>query len=182
MNKLEAKVLFDQALAHKNEHKCSAAPYEQFEKLEEIVERVNPKTILEIGTGIGFSAVVMASVVPNCHIDTIEKDPVHVATARDFIHLQGFQTITVLNDIAEVKLQDLVLENKSYDLIFFDGHQIHQEFLPHYEKLLKPGGILILANTHLNSKTSPEFFDQLVHNGNWEIANQFDDTIVAHRI
>lgn len=183
MKELEAKKLFEVALAHRVEHDCSAYPYEQYQKLQEIVERVQPKTILEIGTGIGFTAVVMASAVPGCVIDSIEKDPEHCKVAQDFIKVQGFgKQITVLNDIAEVKLQDLVDANKHYDLIFFDGYQIHHEFLPHYEKLLKPGGILILGNTHLTSKTSDKFFDELEHDGNWEIANQFDDTIVAHRV
>ncbi len=183
MKELEAQKLFDFALAHRTEHDCSAYPYEQYQKLQDIVSRVKPKTILEIGTGIGFTSVIMASVVPDAQIDTIEKDRTHFKLANDFIHVQGFgKQVNVIHDIAEIHLPLLVENNKHYDLIFFDGYQIHYEFLPHYEKLLRLGGILILANTQLNSKTSDKFFDELEHDGNWQIANQFDDTIVAHRV
>lgn len=183
MKELEAKTLFNLANSHRAEHDCSAYPYEDYLQLQKIVNRVNPKSILEIGAGIGFTAVIMASEVPGVKIDTIEKDSEHARLAREFIHSQGFgEQITVIDDIAEIYLPELVSQNKQYDLIFFDGYQIHYEFLHHYEKLLKIGGILILANTHLNSKTSDKFFYELEHDGNWEISNQFNDTIVAHRI
>lgn len=171
------------AVAHREQHDCSAYPYEDYLNLQMIVGKVSPKSILEIGTGIGFTTVVMASMVPQATIETIEKDQTHAKLARDFINSEGLENrVTVVNDIAEIYLPELVQQNKLYDLIFFDGYQIHYEFLPSYEKLLKPGGILILANTQLNSKTSDQFFSQLQNDGNWEIANQFNDTIVAHRI
>lgn len=183
MKELEAKALYEQAKSHRDEHDCSAYAYEDYLNLQKIVNRVNPKNILEIGTGVGFTSVIMASEVPGVKIDTIEKDQGHAKLAREFIHSQGFgEQITVIDDIAEIYLPELVSQNKQYDLIFFDGYQIHYEFLPHYEKLLKIGGILILANTHLNSKTSDRFFSELEHDGNWQISNQFNDTIVAHRI
>lgn len=183
MEELAAKKLYEIALNHRKEHNCSAYPYEQYLKFQEIVSRVNPNAVLEIGTGVGFTSILMASVAPKAIIETVEKDQDHVQIARDLIKSEGFEDrITVTNAIAEIYLPDLVAQTKLYDLIFFDGYQIHYEFLPSYEKLLKPGGILILANTQLTSKTSDKFFDDLQHDGNWEISDQFNDTIVAHRI
>lgn len=183
MKELEAQKLFQLAQTHREEHDCSAYPYEQYIKLQEIIGRLKPQHILEIGTGIGFTAVIMASAAPTSMIDTIEKDQTHAKLAHEYVKVQGFgKQINVINDIAELRLPELEARSRRYDLIFFDGYQIHYEFLPHYEKLLNLGGLLILANTHLTSKTSDEFFKQLEHNGNWRITDQFDDTIIAQRI
>ena len=39
-----------------------------------LMERYQPLRILEIGTAIGYSALLMAQLVPNCSILTLEKD------------------------------------------------------------------------------------------------------------
>lgn len=174
------KHLFDAAIAHRNEHDCSAYPYEDYEKLVTLVEKSNPSKILEIGTGMGFTATVMALANPNAHVDTVEKDPEHIESATQFfLDNQVSGQITAINEVAETAFSNLA---GPYDLIFFDGYQIHYEFLPHYERLLKPHGILFLANNHLKSKTSDQFFESLEHSGNWEILEQFKDTTIAKRI
>lgn len=172
--------LFDLANQHRNEHDCSAHPYENYQKLFDLTSRLKPKRILEIGTGIGFSAVVMALASKEAMIDTIEKDSEHFLTARQFLqdlHLQS--RIKVYNDIAEVILPNFT---SHYDLIFFDGFQIHYEFLQHYARLLVFGGTLILANTHLNSKTSEQFFTEIGYKSEWELLDQFSDTMIFKKL
>lgn len=172
--------IFDLANEHRTEHNCSAYPYENFFKLFDLVAQCKPKNILEIGTGIGFSAVVMAFAEPSANIDTIEKDAQHALLARQLIEkLQLHFRIKVYHDIAEILLPEL---QNQYDFIFFDGFQIHYEFLPQYERLLKLDGILVLANTHLNSKTSEQFFEQLRSPSSWQLLERFDDTMVLRKI
>jgi hypothetical protein len=48
--------------------------------------------------------------------------------------------------------------------------------------LLKKDGILFLANNHLKSKTSDQFFEELEHSGDWEILERFEDTTIAKKI
>lgn len=177
---MNLKDLYKQAVAHRAEHDCSAHPYEEYEKLFNIVEQYQPKRILEIGAGVGFTAVVMSQASANARIDTIEKDPEHAQAAAKFITNQNLtERIKVYNVIAEEFLPTL---DQQYDLIFFDGYQIHYEFLPHYERLLTASGILILGNNHLTSKTSDRFFDELTSSGKWKILEQFADTMVAQRL
>lgn len=172
--------LFQQAFHHRNEHDCSAYPYEEYEKLFVLVNKYQPKKILEIGTGMGFTSVVMALANPEAFVDTIEKDPEHVKAAQEFISANNLShRITVHNVMAEEFLATL---RGSYDLIFFDGYQIHYEFLPHYERLLTPTGILILGNNQLTSKTSDRFFDELADHSKWKILGKFADTTIAERV
>lgn len=172
--------LYQKAVSHRTQHGCSAYPYEDYQKLSEIVAKHQPRQILEIGTGMGFTSVVMALASPAARIDTLEKDLEHIRTAQEFIALhQLSERITVHNVVAEEYLPTL---NQQYDLIFFDGFQIHYEFLPHYERLLTPSGIIIVGNNHLTSKTSDQFFEEFTNNHNWKILERFADTTVAERI
>lgn len=172
--------LYQLTISHKKSHSCSAPPYDNYLRLYEIVKSLKPSRILEIGTGIGFTSIVMANASPGSTIETIEKDKDHVAGARDFIksHMPS-NSINVISGIAELELVEL---SGPYDLIFFDGFQIHHEFLEQYERLLLKNGILVLGNNHLGSKTSDQFFIEFATNGKWEIIDKFAETIVAKRL
>ena len=168
------------AKTHQQQHNCSAHLYQEYERLFKIAHEHQPKRILEIGAGIGFTAVVMAQASKVAQIDSIEKDPVHAQTAQKFLTDQNLSSrITIHNQVAEEFLPTL---QQSYDLIFFDGYQIHQEFMAQYLRLLKSGGILVLGNNHLTSKTSDQFFVELDDQDNWQILDKFADTIVAQRM
>lgn len=105
-----------------------------------------PERILEVGTAIGFSALLMSEYGPeNCHITTIEKDEKRIALARQNIGNAGKEErITLLEgDAAEI----LKEAEGSWPLIFMDaakGQYIH--FLPDLLRLLAPGGILVSDN------------------------------------
>lgn len=177
---MNLEILFNLAVKHHEDHGCSAPPYENYEKLFQLVKNHRPKRVLEIGTGIGFTTVVIAEASQQSQIDTLEKDPEHASMAKDFIAKQGLNDrIEIHNVVAEEFLPTLT---EQYDLIFFDGFQIHYEFLPHYERLLTRSGILVVGNNHLTSKTSDRFFQELNNPSNWRILEQFRDTIVAERL
>ena len=105
-----------------------------------------PKRILEVGTAVGFSAILMAEYgVPEARITTIENYEKRFSAAEENFRRSGYEDrITFLKgDAAEVMK---TLEG-SYDLIFMDaakGQYIH--FLPDVMRLLKVGGILISDN------------------------------------
>jgi predicted O-methyltransferase YrrM len=172
--------LYSQAIAHRQQHDCSAYPYENYAKLFETIQRLKPQTILEIGTGMGFSAAVLALAMPNSHITTIEADSAHAQSAQQFLTaLNLHQNLTIINHRAETYLPTLT---RSFDFVFFDGYQIHYELLPHYERLLKPGGVLFLANNQLHSKTSAQFFREFANPKKWRVLEQFADTTISEKI
>ena len=105
-----------------------------------------PKNILEVGTAIGFSALLMSEYGPkDCHITTIEKYEKRIPIARENFKRYGREDrITLLEGDATEILKEL---NGSFEMIFMDaakGQYIH--FLPEVLRLLEPGGILISDN------------------------------------
>lgn len=180
MEALNIEKLYNSAEKHIAEHQCSAHPYKNGAKLVQYIQNYEPKKVLEIGTGIGFTSVVMALANPKLTIETLEKDLNHAGVAKKYFKDKHVaDRISVINDFAETVLP---MMQKQVDFIFFDGFQIHYEFLPQYKRLLKRGGILFLANNHLKSKTSDKFFEELNDGKTWKILERFDDTTIAERL
>ena len=105
-----------------------------------------PKEILEVGTAIGFSALLMSEYGPkDCHITTIEKYEKRIPLAKENLKKAGKENaITLLEGDATDILRTL---EGSYDFIFMDaakGQYIH--FMPDILRLLKVGGLLISDN------------------------------------
>ncbi len=105
-----------------------------------------PMKILEVGTAIGFSALLMSEYAPTgCQITTIEKYEPRIPIARENFRKAGKEeVITLLEGDATEILKEL---KDSYDLIFMDaakGQYIH--FMPDILRLLAEGGILVSDN------------------------------------
>lgn len=105
-----------------------------------------PGQILEVGTAIGFSALLMKEYAPaDCHITTIEKYEKRIPIARENFKTAGKEKdITLLEGDAAEILQTL---QGSYDFIFMDaakGQYLH--FLQDILRLLPAGGLLVSDN------------------------------------
>ena len=105
-----------------------------------------PHNILEVGTAIGFSALLMGEYAPQgCHITTIEKYEKRIPIARENFKKAGKEDqITLLEGDAADVLKTL---EGSYDLIFMDAAKgQYIRFMPEIMRLLAPGGLLISDN------------------------------------
>lgn len=105
-----------------------------------------PETILEVGTAVGFSALLMSEYAPyGCRITTIEKYDKRIPIARENFKKAGKeQQITLIEGDAAEVLSGL---KETYELIFMDaakGQYIH--FLPDILRLLPEGGLLLSDN------------------------------------
>ncbi len=105
-----------------------------------------PKRILEVGTAIGFSALLMSEYGPaDCHITTIEKYEKRIPIAKENFERAGkANAITLLEGDATDILKEL---EGPYDFIFMDaakGQYIH--FMPDILRLLSEGGLLVSDN------------------------------------
>lgn len=105
-----------------------------------------PRRILEAGTAIGFSALLMAQYGgADCHITTIEKYEKRIPIARENFSRSALgRKITLLEGDAMEIMERL---DGGFDLIFMDaakGQYIH--FLPQVLRLLEPGGLLVSDN------------------------------------
>ncbi len=111
-----------------------------------LLQFAKPLKILEVGTAIGFSALLMSEYAPEgCQITTIEKYEKRIPLARENFAKAGKSgSITLLEGDAADVLKEL---EGTYDLIFMDaakGQYIH--FMPDILRLLAPGGLLISDN------------------------------------
>ena len=105
-----------------------------------------PFRVLEVGTAVGFSALLFCEYGPeNMQVTTIEKYEKRIPIARENFRRAGRENqITLLEGDAADILKEL---QKPYDLIFMDaakGQYIH--FLDDVLRLMKPGSILISDN------------------------------------
>lgn len=105
-----------------------------------------PRRILEVGTAVGFSALLMAEhTSPDCRITTIEKYEKRIPKARENFAASPFgYKITLLEGDALEVLRQL---SGTYDFIFMDaakGQYIH--YLPEVLRLLAPEGVLMSDN------------------------------------
>lgn len=117
---------------------------QQFLKMLLAVKR--PLRILEVGTAVGFSAILMAEYDPvHCEITTIENYEKRIPIARENFKRAGKEKqITLMEGDATEVLKTL---EEPYDFIFMDaakGQYIH--FLPDIIRLLGEQGVLVSDN------------------------------------
>lgn len=118
--------------------------------LKTLIVLRQPKAILEVGTAVGYSALLMSHVMPeDCHITTIEKFEKRIPVARrNFARAGQEERITLLCGDAKDILKDLAeAQPEAFDFIFMDaakGQYIH--FLPSVLNLLRRGGVLFSDN------------------------------------
>lgn len=108
-----------------------------------------PTAILEIGTAVGFSSMLMSECVADTvPIDTIEKVPVRIQNARaNFEKYQKTERIHLIEGDAGEVLQQLVEAGKHYDFIFMDAAKgQYPVFLHPILTLLPENGMLVTDN------------------------------------
>lgn len=114
--------------------------------LKMLLQLKRPSRILEVGTAVGFSALLMYTYGPeDCQITTIENYEKRIPIARENFRKVGAEKrITLLEGDAQEVLKTL---EGPYDFIFMDaakGQYIH--FFPEILRLLDKGGLLVSDN------------------------------------
>ena len=118
--------------------------------LKTLVALKQPRAILEVGTAVGYSALLMGRAMPaGCHLTTIEKYEKRLPIARENFRRAGMEDrITLLEGDAEEILAGLT---GTWDFIFMDaakGQYLH--WLPMLLRLMPEGGVLISDNVLQN--------------------------------
>lgn len=115
--------------------------------LKFVLKMQNPKSILEIGCAVGYSAIVMLE-NSGADIVTVEKMPERVEEAKKNIKYANLEDRAKIieGDAGEI-LERLVNENKKFDFIFMDAAKAHYiTWLPTVKALLKDKGIIFSDN------------------------------------
>lgn len=118
-------------------------PHETVAYFRFLMETIQPKNILEIGTAIGFSALLMAQHAPNAKIKTIDRNPEMISFAKEnFAKFDSRKQITLLEGDAVDILSTLT---GNYDFVFMDSAKSkYIVFLPEILKHLEVGGVVVL--------------------------------------
>ncbi len=111
--------------------------------LNVLVQMKKPESILEIGTSIGYSGIVMLNAMgPDGRLTTVEADEDIMETARTNFKRQG-----VLNQVTLIKGDGgevLHYLEDTFDMIFLDGPKgQYLLYLPDCIRLLNRGGLLV---------------------------------------
>ncbi|MCH7322195.1 O-methyltransferase [Solibacillus sp. MA9] len=151
------------------------------ESLNQLLRIQNPKSILEIGTAIGYSAMRMAQALPTCQIVTIERDVSRVQYAKQFIaRSQVKDRIQVIEgDALEVDVESI---QPTFDAVFIDAAKgQYMKFFEKYAPLVPSGGVLYIDNMYMHGlsdldiKEVPRRKRTMIRN-----LKTFSDWIMAH--
>lgn len=107
---------------------------------------LKPMRILEVGTAIGYSAILMSKILePGGKIDTIDRSEKMIFLAKE--NIKKAELEDNINIITGDALDVLQCLEKKYDLIFMDAAKgQYSEFLTECLRMLKPGGVLFSDN------------------------------------
>ena len=107
-----------------------------------------PKKILELGTGIGCSAIILSKASENSSILTVEKNPDNYKEALSLIELNNLSArIKVINADGIDVLKDLREKNEKFDFIFLDSAKAQYiDYYPYLTDMLNEGGLLVTDN------------------------------------
>ena len=114
--------------------------------LKVLLQLVQPERILEVGTAVGYSSILMSENMPhNCTITTIENYDKRIPVAKNNFKRAGKEDVITL--IEGDALEVLKTLDGPYDFIFMDaanGQYIN--YLPDIKRVLRKGGLLISDN------------------------------------
>lgn len=142
MNKQELEIIKQKAL----EEHIPIIMDDTLEVVDEILTKLKPKKILEIGTAVGYSAMCFSEyLVEGGKIDTIERDEERIAEAKENIKKVGVEgKINIYEGDAVEILPTL---NDKYDMIFIDAAKgKYPFFLKEALRMLNEGGVILADN------------------------------------
>ncbi len=106
-----------------------------------------PKRILELGTAVGYSAILMSeSIDSDATITTIENYDKRIPVAKENINAAGKSKVITLLEGDAMEIMP-TLESDQFDFVFMDAAKAQYiYFLPEVMRLMKEGAILITDN------------------------------------
>lgn len=145
----EIKTIKEYALVNK-------VPIMVDDSIDFIISKIHQKRVkkvLEIGTAIGYSAIMMALSSPNLTVTSIEKDKDrYLEAVKNIKKFELEDRITLIyNDALDVSLKE------KYDLILIDAAKSKNlDFFNKFEKNLEPNGIIITDNLSFHGYVEQE--------------------------
>ena len=132
------------------QHNVPIMQKDGIEFLIDYIKKHDIKSILEIGTAIGYSAIRMALVGKDVKVVTIERDEVRYKEALCNIKKANVenQITPILSDAFDVELDE------QFDLIFIDAAKAQYiKFFEKFKHNLKLNGVIVSDNLNFHGLT-----------------------------
>jgi len=135
--------------------------------LAETVGKYNVKKILEVGTLVGYSAILMAKNLPeDGKIHTIEINPRTAELAKGNIRKAGFEDkiVQYVGDALDV----IPMINEEFDMVFLDAAKDeYMNYLKLAEPKLKKGGVVFADNVKMFASAMKNYLDYVRSSGKY---------------
>ena len=117
------------------------------EKIIEVIKENDCKQILEIGTAVGYSGIVILS-NSSAFLTTIEKNETRFHQAKANFRACNLESrVCLIEGDAFTEIENLSAQKEKFDFIFLDGPKgQYIKYLPFLKELLNNGGILFADN------------------------------------
>ncbi len=132
---------------------------ETMKVIEQKLDEIKPKKILELGTAVGYSAIKFAKHLENdASIDTIERNEKRYIKAKENVQKMGLDsTINIIFGDATYVMKNMTRDNY-YDVIFIDAAKgQYLNFLDEAKRLVKSGGYIIADNVLFHGLVNSDY-------------------------
>jgi len=121
---------------------------EQLKFIQFLIKSINAKTILEIGTLYGYSAIGMAMAIPDDgKVISIELEPERVELARRNIEKAGFTDKIEVIEGRAIDLLPKIISNLTLDFVFLDADKNnYYKYVKMLDEKLRVGGMIAADN------------------------------------
>ena len=136
--------------------------------LVDLIKKYKPKRVLEVGTLVGYSAILMAQNLPKGgRIISIEIDSDTAKIARENIERAGF------DHLVDVKLGDAVIViptvKDKVDFLFLDAaKEEYRQYLKLAESKLNKNAVVVADNVKMFEADMKDYLDYVRRSGKYE--------------
>ncbi|WP_071460220.1 O-methyltransferase [Bacillus massilinigeriensis] len=158
------------------------------EAMLQILRICQPRTILEVGTAIGYSALRMVDSLPDAMVITIERDQERCKLAKENIDKACRNKQVVLLEGDALEMGEAVSKYAPYDVIFIDAAKgQYRKFFEMYEPFLQSKGMIItdnvlfkglVAETDIEHKRTKKLVEKINQFNRWLAGHPGYDTII----
>jgi len=152
---------------------------EEGKLLQLLIGLYGVKTVVEIGTLAGYSAIWMARALPeDGHLTTINRDATHIDLARHFLSLaEVSERITMLEGDAHDILPTLT-DHAPFDMVFIDADKIsYNDYLDWAEENVRTGGLIVADNTLLFGLVASDTPPDDIAPTTWRVMRRFNERL-----
>lgn len=143
----DRNALLSEMEKYASEHHVPIMELAGMETMLQLLRIHRSKRILEVGTAIGYSALRMATALPEAEIITIERDIERIQIAKEFIERSGKAEQIILIEGDALEVEDVVRRHGPFDAIFIDAAKgQYKKFFELYAKYLTAEGMVVTDN------------------------------------